>query len=104
MQANRYSTPLILLAGLLLAATQAHAISLPLSSATPPIGLSSSGNSYAEVGDAGDRFDPQDVTGTGISQITGTIGPDFLPGSLDTSIALNGVDLVDAFRETRKMR
>jgi hypothetical protein len=52
---------LTLVSALALALPNAHAAFLPATS-------------YTEAGDAGDRFAPQDVTGTGINRITGTIG------------------------------
>lgn len=66
-----------------LAAPSAHAVFLSAPLAMSKVDAINTSSSYAEVGDAGDRFAPQDVIGTGISQITGTIGD---------------LDGVDAFR------
>jgi hypothetical protein len=68
---------------LALGSPSAHAAFLPLSSEGFEFAAASSDSSYTEVGDAGDRFAPQDLTGTGINRITGTIGD---------------ADAVDAFR------
>jgi hypothetical protein len=59
---------------LALSLPNAHAALLPISSGGFEIAAASNGSSYTEVGDAGDRFAPQDVTGSGINRITGTIG------------------------------
>ena len=61
-----------LLAVLFLGLT-AHAFTLPASQIAQ-LSITANGNTYAEVGDAGDRFNPQSITGSGITQITGNIG------------------------------
>ena len=80
-----------MLAAAMLFAGNAYAFAFPVTGSG--IGPALTGNSYAEAGDAGNAFSPQDVVGTDISQITGDIGPDFLPNALPQII-----DTVDAFR------
>jgi hypothetical protein len=54
-------------------ASVAHGIALPQSQLLQ-LDLTSSGNIYTEVGDAGDRLNPQSITGSNINQIVGNIG------------------------------
>ena len=79
--ARRCAAVGVVLIGLLLATVKAEAAIMPVGTAGPTINLLTNGaiHSYAEVGDAGDYTMPQDVVGSDINQITGTIGPSFLP-------------------------
>lgn len=82
-----------MLAAALLFAANAHAnvITEPVSSGIGPL---AGGNTYAEAGDAGDAFSPQNVVGGDIGRITGEIGPLFVGNTALPS----DIDTLDAFR------
>ncbi len=99
MQANELTRRGMILAAALLFVGSAEAFTLPSSPSSEVFGVGPAltGNSYAEVGDAGGASNPQDVVGTDLSLITGDIG-----GSLglvcEGLICFTVIDVVDAFR------